>query len=133
VILSASKKPREKYFMPHILRNFVQLFLTVMHSTLLMGHVGGGGTIIIWKSSKFSGHTIFQNNFALSVELSSTLSGIPWVLTNVYAPYTPDGKQEFLEWFHNIDMPIDTDWLVVGDFNLIRRSSDRNRPGGEYS
>jgi hypothetical protein len=24
-------------------------------------------------------------------------------------------------------MPIDTDWLIVGDFNLIR-SSDRNRP-----
>jgi hypothetical protein len=93
-------------------------------------HGASGGTIIIWKSSKFSGHTIFQNNFLLSVELTSTLSEIPWVLTNVYAPCTPEGKLEFLDWFHNIDMPIDTDWLITGDFNLIRRNSDGNKPGG---
>jgi hypothetical protein len=24
----------------------------------------------------------------------------------------------------------ESDWLVVGDFNLIRRASDRNRSGG---
>jgi exonuclease III len=93
-------------------------------------HGAFGGTIIIWKSCKFSGNTIFQNNYALSVELTSTLSGIPWVLMNVYEPCTPEGKVEFLDWFHNIDMPIDTDWLMVGDFNLIRRNSDRNKIGG---
>jgi exonuclease III len=60
-------------------------------------HGAYGGTIIIWKSSKFSGHTIFQNNFSLSVELTSTLSGIPWVWTNVYAPCTLEGKLEFLD------------------------------------
>jgi hypothetical protein len=27
-------------------------------------------------------------------------------------------------------MPDDTDWLLVGDFNLIRKPSDSNRPGG---
>jgi hypothetical protein len=27
-------------------------------------------------------------------------------------------------------MPDESDWLIVGDFNLIRRASDRNRPGG---
>jgi hypothetical protein len=24
----------------------------------------------------------------------------------------------------------DLDWLIMGDFNLIRRPSDRNKPGG---
>jgi hypothetical protein len=51
-------------------------------------------------------------------------------LTNVYAPYNSEGRQQFLEWFNGIDMPEETDWLLVGDFNLIRRQSDRNKPGG---
>jgi hypothetical protein len=48
----------------------------------------------------------------------------------VYAPYTPEGKQAFLDWFQQIDMPTNVDWLVVGDFNLIRRAKERNKPGG---
>jgi len=28
-------------------------------------------------------------------------------------------------------MPPDIDWLVVGDFNLIRRPEDRNREGAD--
>lgn len=26
-------------------------------------------------------------------------------------------------------MPDDVDWLLLGDFNMIRRNSDRNKPG----
>lgn len=32
-----------------------------------------------------------------------------------------------MNWFGNIQMPNDIDWLVVGDFNLY--TEDRNRPG----
>jgi hypothetical protein len=71
---------------------------------------------------------IFQNGFAMSVEFVSPLSGATWVLTNIYAPCSPEGRTEFMEWFHDIDYLDDCDWLVVGDFNLIRRPSDRNKP-----
>jgi hypothetical protein len=30
---------------------------------------------------------------------------------------------------NDIDMHVDTDWLLVGDFNLIRRLSNRNENG----
>ena len=30
-------------------------------------------------------------------------------------------------------MPNDHDWLLIGDFNLIRKPEDRNRPGGNTS
>jgi hypothetical protein len=79
--------------------------------------------MIIWKSSKCSGAVIFQNAYAMSVEFSSIMSDVQWVLTNVYAPCTPEGREEFLDWFHDIDMAVTIDWLIVGDFNLIRRSS----------
>jgi hypothetical protein len=64
---------------------------------------------------------VFQNNFAMSIECISTISGASGILTNVYAPCTPEGRQDFLEWFKNVKMPNETDWLVIGGFNLIRR------------
>jgi len=30
-------------------------------------------------------------------------------------------------------MPENTDWMVLGDFNLIRKPEDRNKPGGDLS
>jgi hypothetical protein len=81
-------------------------------------------------SSRFSSQVISQNDYAMSVEFESMISGDMWVITNVYAPCSPEGKVEFLNWLHDVVMPDDTDWLLVGDFNLIRRPSDSNRPGG---
>jgi hypothetical protein len=40
---------------------------------------------------------------------------------------------EFLNWFKGIDMPIDTDWLLVRDFNLIRWHPDQNKLGGNIN
>jgi hypothetical protein len=53
-----------------------------------------------------------------------------WVLTFVFAPYTTKRKREFLKWFSNIEMPDTRRWLILGDFNLMRRSNYRNRDGG---
>jgi hypothetical protein len=82
---------------------------------------------------QFFCHTVFHNNYAMSIELSSTLNGIPWIQTNIYAPCTPDGQMDFLNWFNSIDMLIDTDWLLVGDFNLLRCQSGRNKLGGNIT
>lgn len=30
-------------------------------------------------------------------------------------------------------MPENTDWLVVGDFNLIRKTEDRDNTGGDLT
>lgn len=56
-----------------------------------------------------------------------------WTLTNVYGPCTPEGKRDFIDWMKNIQMPDDTDWLLVGDFNLTRSPEDKNKPGGSIS
>ena len=87
----------------------------------------------IWKSALFSGTEIFQNEYALSVEFTSKLNNDCWVLTNIYDPCTPNVKRSFLEWFGNIQMPPHIDWLIVGDFNLIRKPEDRNREGGDIN
>jgi exonuclease III len=88
-----------------------------------------GGRIIAWKSSKFSAHVVFKSSFAISIECTSVISCDTWILTNVYAPCTSEDMQSFLDWFKNIAMPDDMDWLIIGDFNLIRKQTDRNKPG----
>jgi hypothetical protein len=92
-----------------------------------------GGMLVVWNGAKFTGQVIFQNEFVMSLEFTSSISNASWVLINVYAPCTSDGKQRFLNWFHNIDMSEEIDWLVVGDFNLMRKSENRNKPGGNLS
>ena len=42
-------------------------------------------------------------------------------------------KQLFLYWLKNIDMPEEVEWILLGDFNLLRSPSDRNRPGGDIN
>ena len=92
-----------------------------------------GGVITIWKSHMFDGHLIFINEYGLSVELSSKHNAVDWVLTNIYAPCTPAGKTQFINWFRDIQMPPEILWMIVGDFNLIRSPEDRNRPGGDVN
>jgi endonuclease/exonuclease/phosphatase family metal-dependent hydrolase len=73
---------------------------------------------------------IHQNEYAQLIEFNSTISEAVWVLTNVYAPCTIEGKANFLNWLNGFSLPDGTDWLLLGDFNLIRWPSDRNRLGG---
>jgi hypothetical protein len=65
---------------------------------------------------------IFVNDFAQSVMFISLLSGASWLLTNIYVPCTDEGKRQFITWFKNKQMPDNVDWLVVGDFNFIRKA-----------
>lgn len=92
-----------------------------------------GGCITIWKGSKFTGILSYMNQFGLSVELTSTQSGDKWILTNIYGPADPPSKPAFVQWLKNIDMPDTMDWLIVGDFNLLRGPEDRNKPGGHIN
>jgi exonuclease III len=92
-----------------------------------------GGIIIIWNGNLFSGDLAFQNEFSLFVNMTNNLSNEKWILTNIYGPSQSDRKSSFLEWFSNIDMPDDADWIIMGDFNFIRKPSDRNRPGGDIN
>jgi hypothetical protein len=91
------------------------------------------GIITIWDSSVFSGVEVFQNIYALSVELHATKSDAYWTLTNIYAPCIDSEQLQFLQWLHNLHILADENYMMVGDFNLIRSPQDRNKPGGNIN
>ena len=92
-----------------------------------------GGLLVAWNGSLFEGKVIAQNRFSLSLQFTILQSNQSWVLTNIYGPCEVQDKIEFITWFHNIHMPIDTDWILMGDFNFIRDPSDRSRLGGDVN
>jgi exonuclease III len=89
-----------------------------------------GGTITIWQSSKLDGELILDNEYAQMVKFCSFLANESWDLINIYAPCTPSGKLSFLEWFSNFSIPQNLPCIFLRDFNKIRRSENRNKPGG---
>jgi exonuclease III len=93
--------------------------------------VGASGVLlIVWNGALFDGYVLQFNSYAISVKLTSQLSGSSFCLTNIYGPSTFDGKVAFINWLYNFDTAGFSDWILVGDFNLIRFPNDRNRGGG---
>lgn len=52
-----------------------------------------------------------------------------WFLANIYGPCSHDGKRDFLRWFKHYNITDTENWLLVGDFNLLRKPENRNRAG----
>lgn len=67
------------------------------------------------------------------MEFTYLPSSEQWVLTNIYAPCIDEGRAQFLERFASVDMLNTIDWIVLGDFNLIRGPQNRNKPGGDIN
>jgi exonuclease III len=92
-----------------------------------------GGLVTAWKSSVFSGHLVFQNSYAITVKLTAKHNDDSWLLTNIYGPCTHDGKRSFIQWLKQYTVNDVDSWLIVGDFNLLRKPENRNRPGGDVT
>lgn len=115
----------------HYIRNFCPKRFSNFEYLPSVG--ASGGLLIAWNESIFSGQLEFSNEFSISVKLSSVHNNESWYLTNVYGPCESARKTAFINWFQNISMPDDVDWLVLGDFNYIRYPDNRNKEGGSFS
>ena len=101
---------------------------------MLFRSVGAsGGLLVVWNESIFKGETLFKNSFSISVKFTSVHNGDSWILTNIYGPCQDEARAEFIDWFQNIVIPDDQNWLIVGDFNYIRYPINRNREGGNVN
>lgn len=91
------------------------------------------GLLVAWNDSCFQGECLFKNKFSISIRFTSVHIGNSWILTNIYGPCDSKGKAEFLDWFQNIQMPTESDWLIAGDFKFIRHPHNRNMGTGDFS
>ena len=83
-----------------------------------------GGILIIWDSKKLRSEEVVIGSFSVSVKFA--LDGCrPLWISAVYGPNNPSLRKDFwVELFdiYGLSFPL---WCVGGDFNVIRRSSEK--------
>ena len=89
-----------------------------------------GGIITIWNSSIFTGSPWYVSPFSIGISFVSTQSAVTWNLVNVYGPCAGQKRINFTSWLFDLHIPDDETWLLLGDFNFIRSTTNRNKPGG---
>lgn len=92
-----------------------------------------GGILTVWNSSLFDGNVVHINSYAVTIKLLSRLDNKTIHVTNIYGPTSAPQKLGFITWLMNFDTSEFEDWVLGGDFNLIRNPENRNKPGGDLS
>jgi hypothetical protein len=90
-----------------------------------------GGLLICWNDGLFAGEVLDFNCYAITMKFTSNHSAVVFHLTNIYGPSASPDRATFICWLYNFDTSALDDWILVGDFNMIRSLSDRNKPGGK--
>ena len=91
------------------------------------------GIITIWNSSLFDGSVVHINSYAITIKLLCKLDNKIIHVTNIYGPASSPQKMGFITWLMNFDTSDFDDWVLGGDFNLIRYPENRNKPGGDQT
>jgi hypothetical protein len=66
----------------------------------------------------------------MTIKLKSLQSGLSFHITNIYGTGASTDKAGFISWLYNFETCNIEDWLILGDFNLIRSLENKNRNGG---
>ncbi|RVW14425.1 LINE-1 retrotransposable element ORF2 protein [Vitis vinifera] len=107
-------------------RRFVGSVWTVRNKDWVALPASGasGGILIIWDSKNLRREEVVIGSFSVSVKFSLDGCGPLWI-SAVYGPNSPSLRKDFwVELFdiYGLTYPL---WCVGGDFNVIRRSSEK--------
>ena len=84
-----------------------------------------GGLLLGFNDSIFSLVAFYIKQFSITVHLRNKINNFEWCYTTVYGPLTSDSRRVFLHELMDLgNLGIDA-WLIMGDFNMIRRRSER--------
>ncbi|XP_027082559.1 uncharacterized protein [Coffea arabica] len=93
-----------------------------------------GGIWVLWNKHKWAVEVITRNRQVIHM-LVKRVRGEEWMLSAVYASPDPPTRRSLWEYFSNIDKSINFPWMVVGDFNEVISSEEKQggRPLGRAS
>jgi hypothetical protein len=92
-----------------------------------------GGILVVWNSSIFSDSLHEIQRCGIVLNMVSVHNGESWNLVSVYGPCQGALRDQFVQWLYNLDIPQNSNWLLLGDFNFIRSFDNRNKPGGDVN
>jgi hypothetical protein len=83
-----------------------------------------GGILLAWKTSAMTITNISKDSFAITGEVHAP-GREPWWITTVYGPQSTEDKIQFLIEQAERRSLWPGPWLVIGDFNMILRASEK--------
>jgi exonuclease III len=85
-----------------------------------------GGILLLWKDSDVVMSNVRIGLYSISAEVTLRHCMTPFSISTVYGPSRRDDKETFLQHLRHLKPPDGTCWLILGDFNLIYKASDKN-------
>jgi exonuclease III len=84
-----------------------------------------GGILLAWNMSMVRITNVVKDSFAISGEVH-TGTGEPWWITIVYGPLRTEDKVQFLAELTARKNLCPGAWMIIGDFNMILRASEKS-------
>jgi exonuclease III len=94
-----------------------------------------GGILLLWDESSVQITNVHITEFSLSadVHLPQSSAKGDFKITAVYGPTAANRKDDFFAELVALKPAAGVRWLALGDFNQIRRASDKNKPNIDRS
>ena len=93
---------------------------------VLLAEQTRGGVILAMNEDFFDLSDIVLTSNAITTQINMRADGIRWQITVVYGLQGEAAKLQFLQELKNIPPPVHNRWLILGDFNLIYQTEDKN-------
>ncbi|XP_071694379.1 uncharacterized protein [Rutidosis leptorrhynchoides] len=84
-----------------------------------------GGMLLIWDKRSFRALDTLCSDFSIAIRGHWVISGQESIIVNVYGPHDDARKKQMWGQLNSIMRDVDTAWVLCGDFNEVRESSDR--------
>lgn len=91
------------------------------------------GILVCWIGALFSANVISISRSAVIIQFCSKHNGECWTLVVVYGPCHEPDRSAFVQWLHDLDIPDNENWILMGDFNFYRSVDNRNRDGANMN
>ena len=90
-----------------------------------------GGLLLGFNDSLFTLISSYVKDYSITVHVKNKIDNFEWCFTTVYGPLTVASRRDFLLELNDLcSLGIDA-FLILGDFNMIRRRSERS--GNSYN
>lgn len=93
---------------------------------VLLAEQTRGGILLAVNEDFFDLSDVHLSTHAITATITMRADSLPWQITVVYGPQGDAAKLQFLQELRDIPPPSHDRWLILGDFNLIYQTEDKN-------
>lgn len=94
--------------------------------TMLPANGVRGGILLAANEHYFQLQNFHGTTYTVSADVIMRADNTTWTITGVYGPQDNHDKEEFLEEIKQLKARSKSEWMILGDFNLIYKAEDKN-------